>query len=186
MQIVFYIIYFGWLSSEVILNRVLRAGQGDKTPQGKHSLTYIWVTVIIAAVAAQVIARHTHFPLVKSTAVGITGIALIILGMALRFVAIASLGRFFTVNVAIREGHTIKKDGMYRLVRHPSYSGSLLSFVGFGLSMNNWISLPAVLIPVITVFLYRIKIEEEMLTAALGKPYEEYKQQTYRLIPWVY
>ncbi|KAA2241535.1 isoprenylcysteine carboxylmethyltransferase family protein [Chitinophaga agrisoli] len=186
MQNIFYIVYLGWVLSEVILNRVLRAGQGDKKPEGKHSLTYIWVTAIIATVAAQLIARHTYFPLAKSAFVGITGLVLILLGMAFRFVAIASLGRFFTVNVAIREGHTIKKDGMYRLIRHPAYTGSLLSFLGFGVSVNNWISLVVAFVPVVVVFLYRIQIEEEMLTAGLGGAYEEYKRGTYRLIPWVY
>jgi protein-S-isoprenylcysteine O-methyltransferase Ste14 len=106
--------------------------------------------------------------------------------MALRLTAIISLGRFFTVNVAIREGHTIKQDGMYKYVRHPSYAASLLSFLGFGISLNNWVSLLVVFVPVTIAFLYRIKVEEAMLSAGLGDAYTAYKKRTYRLLPGIY
>jgi len=186
MMLFFNIVYFCWFASEIILNRVMRAGRGDKQPKGKHSLTYIWVTVIICAVVGVNISQRTYFPIVKSAIVGWTGIGLIILGMVLRLMAIISLGRFFTVNVAIREGHTIKQDGMYKYIRHPSYSASLLSFLGFGISMNNWISLLVVFVPVTISFLYRIHVEETMLSAELGADYTEYKKRTYRLLPGIY
>jgi len=186
MQLFFYIVYLCWLLSEIILNRLLRSGGGDQPLKGKHSLTYIWITVIVATAAGGQIAYHTYFPLLKWWATGIAGIVLILLGMLLRFMAIASLGRFFTVDVAIREGHTIKQDGLYKYIRHPAYTGSLLSFLGFGISLNNWISLLVVMVPVTTAFLYRIRLEEEMLSAAFGEAYEAYKRRTCRLIPGVY
>jgi protein-S-isoprenylcysteine O-methyltransferase Ste14 len=186
MSLFFNIVYFCWFASEVILNRVLRAGRGDKQPTGKHSLTYIWVTVIICVIAAVNISQHSYFPVIRSAVIGWAGIGLIILGMALRLTAIISLGRFFTVNVAIREGHTIKQDGMYKYVRHPSYAASLLSFLGFGISLNNWVSLLVVFVPVTIAFLYRIKVEEAMLSAGLGDAYTAYKKRTYRLLPGIY
>src|SRR5690606_35430450 len=109
-----------------------------------------------------------------------------LLGMILRFTAIASLGRFFTVDVAIREGHTIKQDGLYKYIRHPAYTGSLLSFLGFGISLNNWISLLVVMVPMTAAFLYRIRLEEDMLTTEFGEAYEAYKRRNYRLVPGAY
>uniref|UniRef100_UPI0020C6F961 methyltransferase family protein n=1 Tax=Chitinophaga sp. GbtcB8 TaxID=2824753 RepID=UPI0020C6F961 len=73
--------------------------------------------------------------------IGLSGTGLIISGMVLGLFAINFLGPFFSVNVAIREGHTVKRDGMFKYVRHPSYSASLLSFLGFGISMDNWVAL---------------------------------------------
>jgi protein-S-isoprenylcysteine O-methyltransferase Ste14 len=186
MSLFFNIVYVCWVLSEIILNRVLRSRRGDQPLKGKHSLTIIWATAIPAAFAAGKIAEHTRFPLTKWAGIGLTGIGLILLGMAIRLIAIISLGRFFTVDVAIREGHSLKQDGIYKYTRHPAYTGSLLSFLGFGISLNNWVSLLVVMVPVTAAFLYRIRLEEEMLSGSFGAVYEEYKKRTYRLIPGAY
>ena len=106
--------------------------------------------------------------------------------MVLRFISIRTLGKLFTVDVTIRTDHKLKKDGVYRRIRHPAYSGSLLSFIGFGLSLNNWLSLSFVTILITIAFLHRIKIEEKLLTDKFGADYLDYKRKTYRLIPWIY
>ena len=96
------------------------------------------------------------------------------------------MGKYFTVDVTIREGHQIKKDGVYSILRHPSYSASLLTFLGLGLFLNNWISLIIAFIPPFLAFLYRIKIEEKALTEQFGQDYIDYKKQTKKLIPFIY
>lgn len=186
MHLFFNIVYICWLLSEIILNRVLRSRRGDQPLKGKHSLTIIWIAAIGATVAAGNIAEYTRFPITDWEGIGLLGIGLILFGMTIRLISIISLGRFFTVDVAIRQGHMLKKDGIYRYVRHPAYTGSLLSFLGFGVSLNNWVSLVVVVIPVTAAFLYRIRLEEEMLVASFGRDYEEYKRGTYRLLPGVY
>jgi protein-S-isoprenylcysteine O-methyltransferase Ste14 len=99
---------------------------------------------------------------------------------------VTSLGKFFTVNVTILEDHKLKQDGFYKYVRHPSYSASLLSLFGYGVSLNNWISLVIVTTAALTAFLIRIRIEEKTLTEHFGSEYVEYKKKTKRLIPFVY
>ena len=88
--------------------------------------------------------------------------------------------------MTIRSDHQIMKQGFYRYVRHPSYTGSLLSFVGYGISLNNYISLAIVVIPVFVSFLYRMRIEEQALVEQFGKDYEDYMKSTKRLIPMLY
>ena len=186
MPVFFYIIYGIWGVSEVILNRVLRSGKEDRPASGKHTLTYIWVTIIISIIISSNIGERTSFPMLKWSLTGYAGIALLVGGMIFRFIAIASLGRFFTVDVAIRKDHVLKKDGLYKYIRHPAYTGSLLSFLGFGISFNNWVALVVVMIPVTAAFLYRIKVEEELLMQQFGHEYAEYRKSTYRLVPGVY
>lgn len=96
--------------------------------------------------------------------------------MVLRFFAVFTLGKFFTVDVALRPDHKIKKNGLYKIIRHPSYTGSLLSFFGFGLSLNNWISLFIIIFLVFPSFLYRIKVEENLLLKHFGEEFLNYKQ----------
>ena len=111
---------------------------------------------------------------------------LILTGMVMRLVAVKQLGKFFTVDVTIRKGHQLMKNGVYKYIRHPSYTGSLLSFIGYGISLNNYVALATVLIPVVGSFIYRINIEEKALTEQFGQHYSDYKTTTKRLIPFIY
>ncbi len=114
------------------------------------------------------------------------GVALFVLGIFLRWYSIIHLGRFFTVDVAIASDHQLVNTGPYRFVRHPSYTGALLAFIGFGLVMRNWASLLLISGPIFFAFLYRINVEERALLAALGERYRAYSKKTKRLIPFVY
>jgi protein-S-isoprenylcysteine O-methyltransferase Ste14 len=122
----------------------------------------------------------------KSPAISYVGLLLIVSGMAIRFIAIRTLGKFFTVDLGIAHNHRLVNKGIYKYIRHPSYTGSLLSFLGLGLSFNNWISLFVIFIPVLISFVYRMNIEEELLLSQIGPDYEAYRKETKRLIPLVY
>jgi len=185
-MLIFNIVWAVWLLSEVLLTVIVRSGRSDKKGHDKGTLAIIWIVIFIAMFSGIFISNNWRSVLGNSNLLLYAGLFIILIGMMIRFYAIWSLGRLFTVNVTIRESHTVKKDGIYRMVRHPSYSGSLLSFVGFGISLNNWISLLTITIPVAAAFIYRIKIEEHLLIAQFGEDYLDYKKKTYYLIPWIY
>jgi protein-S-isoprenylcysteine O-methyltransferase len=90
------------------------------------------------------------------------------------------------VNVAIHSGHEIIDTGPYKRIRHPSYTGALLAFLGLALTLTNWVSLAVVLIPILLAFSRRISIEENALASALGSPYINYMRRTKRLAPFIY
>jgi protein-S-isoprenylcysteine O-methyltransferase Ste14 len=183
---IFIIVWSIWFISEILLNRLLRSGNVDKKDQDKGSMRIIWITIGVANSLGIVFSVFFHMPIGNFIIIPYFGLFLIIVGMVLRFIAIWSLGRLFTVDVTIRANHKIKKDGIYRIIRHPSYSGSLLSFIGFGISLNNWISLLIISILVTIAMLNRIKIEERLLISQFGQDYLDYMERTYRLLPWIY
>ena len=185
-MLIFIIIWSLWFISEILLNRFLRSGNHDKKDQDKGSINIIWITIGIANSVGIIFSIFFHIPISNLLIIPYFGLILIILGMILRFISVWSLGRLFTVDVTIRDHHKIKKDGIYSIIRHPSYSGSLLSFIGFGISLNNWISLIIISILVTIAMLYRIKIEERLLIDQFGFEYLDYTKKTYRLIPWIY
>ena len=114
------------------------------------------------------------------------GILLIYAGIALRISAIKVLGRYFTTSVAVVADQQVVEDGPYRLIRHPSYTGFLITLLGFGLSLtNNWLSLLAIMGCALIGFSYRIRVEEHVLQEQLGQRYQEYMRRTKRLIPFV-
>ncbi|MBV8253735.1 MAG: isoprenylcysteine carboxylmethyltransferase family protein [Chitinophaga sp.] len=187
MHLLSFIIFVLWLTSEILLNVLLRPSQQDKQQQDKNSLNVIWLVIIISVVAASQLGYRTKAPIAANFwPVHYTGLVLVVLGVILRFAAIRSLGKFFTVTVTIREGHQLKTDGFYKYLRHPSYSASLLSFLGYGLSYNNWYSVAVVVIPVFIAFSYRISIEEKVLQGQFGDRYRAYMEHTKRLIPFIY
>ena len=96
------------------------------------------------------------------------GISLLLLagGLVIRWTAILTLGSFFNTRVAIHQDHRLIRTGLYRLVRHPSYSGLLLVFLGLGFSLGNWLSVAVIVVPFFAVLLYRIQVEESSLVEA--------------------
>jgi protein-S-isoprenylcysteine O-methyltransferase Ste14 len=114
------------------------------------------------------------------------GIAVWLAGAFFRFYCMYILGKFFTYDVAISTGHSLIDHGPYRWVRHPSYLGSLVAYVGFGMTLSNWLAIVLPALCLGAAFAYRIRIEEQALLNGLGGPYQEYMRRTWRLIPFVY
>ena len=114
------------------------------------------------------------------------GIFLMLAGVAFRFYAMRVLGRSFTYNVAVQPGQTVIDAGPYRYIRHPSYTGALITLVGLGLALGNWVALLVVLLCTGIGYAYRIHVEESALVAVLGEPYKQYMRRTHRLIPFLF
>ena len=186
MKYIFEIIWICWLLSEIFLNRLLRSKTTNSNELDKNSLNLIWVAIIASMTLGIISASYWTAPMVNTNVLLYFGSALIVVGMIIRFIAIRTLGKFFTVNLALHGDHTLIKAGLYKYIRHPSYSGSLLSFLGFGLSLNNWLSLMIIIVPILITFINRINIEEKLLENQFGTEYSDYKKKTERLIPFLY
>ncbi len=113
------------------------------------------------------------------------GMLLVYAGIALRLYAIHVLGASFTTTVAIAPEQPVIEAGPYRLIRHPSYTGFLITLLGFGLSCTNWLGLLVLMGCALIGFSYRIHVEEHVLQEHLGQRYQEYMRRTKRLIPFV-
>ncbi len=107
-------------------------------------------------------------------------------GLAIRWTAILTLGRSFSANVAIHATQTLHTAGLFRWVRHPSYTGILLIFTAIGVRVANWVSLAIMLVFPMAALLYRMHVEERALAEAFGAEYAGYCQATKRLIPGIY
>ncbi len=186
MHIIFPLTWAAWILFEVVIGFSKGSKAEDRKNLDRHTLRMLWITIGVTCTAAGFASGMVPWPIANTMAVAYTGLALILLGCILRWLVIRSLGREFTVDVTIREGHTLKTDGIYAHVRHPSYSAALLSFLGFGLSLNNWASLILISTVITAAFLRRIQVEEAALTQQFGTEYEAYAKRTHRLVPFLY
>ncbi len=174
------------LASEIAL-AVAKRSKSQTGGKDRFTLPLLWA-VISASIFAGFFLRtaFAQGTLPHPQIFYVIGLILFILGLIIRWIAIIHLGRFFTVNVAIAHDHELVTTGPYRYVRHPSYTGTLLIFLGFGLCMLNLFSMIAVFLPIAIAFLWRMHVEETALRSAFGERYQTYAATTPRLIPLVY
>ena len=86
----------------------------------------------------------------------------------------------------IQKGHRVVKNGPYRYIRHPSYTGLLLTTIGVAIGMENWIGLILMVLIVFLSLKKRINLEEQVLQKSLSEEYTSYIKSTKRLIPFIY
>jgi protein-S-isoprenylcysteine O-methyltransferase len=182
-----------YLVSEVILTVTRRGRSKTGTKQDKSTLGMLWLVIAVSIMAGIFVARSRSlravlwpFELPESDWIPALAIGLFALGLAVRWWAIVTLGRFFTVDVTIEKDHELVERGPFRYVRHPSYTGVLLAFVGWALTLRNWGAILVVLVPIFVAFLRRMRVEESALTKALGDQYRDYIRRTKRLVPGLY
>jgi protein-S-isoprenylcysteine O-methyltransferase Ste14 len=176
-----------WTLGEILVVVLTQTRRGQGKLQDRGTQIILWV-VIIASLNIDGW-MHRSFPVdmpgsgswLLPAALGI-----LLLGLGVRGVAIVTLGRAFSTNVAVRTGQRLERSGLYRLVRHPSYLGLELIFLAFALHTRTWACFAVVLVPPTLAVLYRIHVEETALRLAFGADYEDYSRSTRRLIPGVY
>jgi len=174
------------VAREIVLNFRTRRTRGAETDRGSYWLLaaamFAGVTVAIRApdwAPGLTISDGGWWPFV-------VGALLFWSGALLRWWAIHTLGRFFQLTVVVQADQPVIEDGPYRHVRHPSYTGAMLMFLGAGVALDNWLSLAGILLLPALGFVRRIHSEDEVLCAQLGEPYRDYARRTRRLIPGVW
>lgn len=180
------ICYFIWLIPEIIhtfSHRIDTSSRAD----GCYSETVIRLSLLSAILLANWLLRTQTWATISWHPVLVfgLGVTLVVIGVAFRWYSICVLGKYFCVHLGIQTDQTVMKDGPYRWIRHPSYTGSLITMLGLGIAFTNWLCLVSVPLIVLIGYSYRANVEERMLVNALGEPYREYMKRTNRFIPFV-
>ena len=173
--------------SEVALALVKRSRGRSVHREDRGSMRLLWLSIALGlglAIAAQWVpaARLPGSP----SSVALVALAFLVCGLAVRWVAILTLGRLFTVDVAIHADHGVVQEGLYRFVRHPSSTGLLIAFLGLGVFFASWLSLLGLLVPITLAVLNRVAKEERALLDSLGPAYAAYSAHTKRFIPGLF
>lgn len=185
MKLIIYLSYLFFVSelALLILKRSKKPSAIRRNDKG--SLLILWCTIIITLTAGFYIANYGSWGFSNNTILYF-GIIIFLSGVILRWCAIFQLKKAFTVNVAINKEHTLKTNGLYTKIRHPSYSGLLLVLAGLSVSMSNIISFLVISISIFAAINYRIYVEEKVLTEEFGHSYIEYKAKTKKIIPGLF
>jgi protein-S-isoprenylcysteine O-methyltransferase len=187
-------LFAAWCLSEVAINliTVINRRSGPAQASDRFSYFAVWLAVMVTVVLAMTAWRPRGLSAGFGSAgalrplLGWLGCACLVLGIALRLAAVATLRQQFTTVVVIVPRHRLVDSGLYRRVRHPAYLGLLLSLLGFGLCSGNWVSLAVAAGLPLAAVVYRIRVEEGALLRHFGPAYAEYARRTKRLVPGIY
>lgn len=114
------------------------------------------------------------------------GICLMLVGIVIRVSAVLTLRKAFTLNVQVTSRQKLITSGLYRKIRHPAYTGSILSLLGIALALRNLISVGIVLVCCLVCYQIRIAVEEVALEIRFKEEYILYKHNTYKLFPYIF
>jgi protein-S-isoprenylcysteine O-methyltransferase len=183
-QNLFQVSYFSWMVMELwILSRDRRRFTGRVADRGSFFGFFIcyWAGIGLAFFAFY---NHPEWRMtVLQPALSWVGIAMIWAGMAFRLWAVLTLGAFFRTSVVVQDGHQLVTAGPYRWLRHPAYTGAIVTTTGLGLAFGNWGSLAALMLFPCLAIAFRIHVEERALTEQFGEAYRDFGRSRARVIP---
>jgi protein-S-isoprenylcysteine O-methyltransferase Ste14 len=114
------------------------------------------------------------------------GVAIMVAGLVIRVWALTTLGKFFTMPITLRSDHELVRNGPYRWIRHPAYTGGFLTAIGLPIILGTPAGTIVTIAACLTAYVYRIRIEEAVLLSRFGDSYREYSTTTWRLLPGLY
>jgi protein-S-isoprenylcysteine O-methyltransferase Ste14 len=183
--------FFGMMASWIGFGAVfLIRKRPPKAPATKRDKTSYW-GIGLQAVGYWIVwfFRRPFFspivPMPKAAEIAMT-VLTIAIGAAsvwLSGAAVRTLGKQWTYQARVVEGHELITQGAYSLVRNPIYLGMFGMLLTTGLAVGRW----PVLLAAIVVFLIgieiRIRAEEKLLREAFGEKFDEYARRVPALIP---
>ncbi len=119
------------------------------------------------------------------SAENMAGLVIIAMGFTIIFIALGTLRLFYSSLLVIREDHQLITRGIYRFMRHPIYTGVIIVAIGVPVYASSLYGF-LIMLALIPIFLNRIRMEERLLTDEFGDAYQTYKENTKKLIPFIY
>ena len=158
--------------------------QDSDTAEGRGEVWVLIQMILLFAIAV------VPFLIGSSWGESLTGVS-VVLGLfsgliGLAFVALSaqSLGSNLSVFPRPKTDSTLTQQGVYGLVRHPMYTGVVLTALGWSLIRTSWLAI--VLTGVLLIFFDRKAAKEEIWLSERFSGYQDYKQHVRKLIPWIY
>jgi protein-S-isoprenylcysteine O-methyltransferase Ste14 len=187
LSVLWRILYCVWIVSEICIGIATRTRKSSGNVHDRGTMLLLWIVLFTAITAGIWVSETTGSNLPGGARwLRPASVLVMIFALGLRWTAILTLGKSFSSNVAIHATQNVHKTGLFRWMRHPSYTGLLLCIFAVGLHTRNWISFLIILVPCFAAVLYRIYVEEMALRQHFGQEYIDYSRETKRLIPGIY
>ncbi|SHN58713.1 methyltransferase family protein [Fervidobacterium gondwanense] len=165
-----------WIMDFYVL--VLRKGSYSKILDKKSKLVVVVLILIGVILAVAPENFRTVWRTREFGAFQIFGTFTVLFGVIIRLLAILNLGEHFSGDIVIGPEKKLVQRGLYKKIRHPSYTGEIISFIGLGLVFQHIPSSIFISVFPFLAFLYRAILEEKNLHREFGDEFIEYKKRT--------
>lgn len=115
----------------------------------------------------------------------ILAVATAIACVYLTFAALRELGKQWSLEARLVEGHDLVTTGPYNFVRHPIYAAMLGKLLATGVVLSHWTAVVVALAIFLTGTFIRTRFEERLLSDAFGEKFREWKMRVPGLIPYL-
>lgn len=154
------------------------------TPEDRGTALQIVWSILLVQLLAVIEAVYFRYPeSLEWMWFDYIALAAMVFGLLLRTWGVRTLGRYFTWHVSVQSEQQVIRDGPYRFIRHPGYSGGLVSYFFSTIFLHAWFAAIVAAIVLPFAFLRRIHHEEKLLTAHFGNAYTDYQQEVGALFP---
>ncbi|MEM9804849.1 MAG: protein-S-isoprenylcysteine O-methyltransferase [Cyanobacteria bacterium P01_D01_bin.56] len=157
-----------------------------KTPQENGLLGFVFLGMIVLPLIyiATPLFNFANYSLpVWANVLGIIAFAI---ALYLFWRSHHDLGKNWSPTLQVREDHTLITSGIYQTIRHPMYTAIWLWVIAQGLLLTNWIAGLSGIITFGTLYFLRVGNEEKMMLDQFDGQYQEYRQRTKRLVPYLF
>jgi protein-S-isoprenylcysteine O-methyltransferase Ste14 len=110
-------------------------------------------------------------------------VATVIISVWAMWSALRVLGKQWSLQARVLEDHKLVREGPYRFVRHPIYTGILGMIVAGGLAWTHWIGLVIALVLFGIGTAIRVRAEEKLLREQFGPAFDDYKRSVPAVLP---
>ena len=161
-------------------------GKGKKLiKRQKRSLLFLQIIPVVIVIISPWSDRKGFAVFHEYSIIRFTGLVLTFMGFLLMNWSVIILDKQFSIDITIQDDHQLVTKGPYHYIRHPRYTGIIVFLLGISLVFLSWISLIFVFATII-VLIWRIQDEEKLMHEEFKTEWEEYKEKTYCLVPFVY
>ena len=172
-----------WPALGIGMALLRRRGPGAATRRDPVSLVGLLVQALAFGLAFTMRRRLDPDPPLWEWAVRWLGVGLAWASAGVVIAAVRTLGRQWSLEARVLEGHRLIVDGPYRYVRHPIYAAMLGLCVGTGLNLSPWSVLVVATAAYLVGTRLRTRAEEDLLTRELGEEYRRYAAAVPALVP---
>lgn len=161
-------------------------GPTSSEERGDRSLWFISLGMIFAFYLSPIEYLYLAAVLPRNTGMSFCGLGTVALGVGLFIWARRTLRENYSGHISVKVNQTLVQSGPYRFVRHPAYTGYLLMALGISLGYSSLAGLTSIVAILLPSLVYRMNVEEKMLTEHFGEAYRQYAIKLKRLLPGIW
>lgn len=186
MNAVFTVFYLVFFAATFLLRRTIRRKtlSAERLP-GKvvaswtsACIFYLYLALLFGSLVEYFAAGRPINP-----ALSAAGVILYAVSIAGRQWAFASLGKYWSVNIEIRENQEVLRAGPYRHIRHPNSFFHALEVAALTAVPNAFYCFAVFAAVYLPVLVYRSVIEEGAMSAQIPEAYGKYRREVPAFIP---